>query len=249
MAFTPERPGTRIVSTDRMTLLADVTGRWPLAVQRIRLQTHDVDDAVEAVRSLMRVTGTTAASWWLSEHSTPATVETDLLARGMTIVDTDYLIDGMALTTPPPPAPPGIVARPVASGAEFVEAVRVQYEAFGTPADRRRTEEEILEEYEQTRNDRIGTLYAAWIDDRLVAAGRSFFSSRGALLAGGSTLPEARGRGAYRALVSVRWDDAVSRATPALAVQAGAMSAPILRSLGFVKVCQFRRVHDVASES
>ena len=239
----------RIVSTERMTLLADVTGRWPMAVQRIRLQRADVDDAVEAARSLMRVTGTRSASWWLSEHSTPATLEEDLLRRGMTIVEGDYLVDGMALTVPPPPGPPGVVARPVASSTEFVEALRVQYDAFDTPTDRRRTTEEILEEYEQTRDDRVSTLYAAWIDERLVAAGRSFFSPRGALLAGGSTLPSARGRGAYRALVRARWDDADARGTPVLAVQAGAMSAPILRRLGFEKICQFRRLHDVASEA
>jgi hypothetical protein len=34
-----------------------------------------------------------------------------------------------------------------------------------------------------------------------------------------------------------------------VAVQAGAMSAPILRRLGFDKICQFRRVHDVASQA
>lgn len=238
----------RIVSTERMTLLADVTGRWPMAVQGLRLPRADVDDAVEAARSLMRVTGTTAASWWLSEHSTPASLEEDLLDRGMTLVEGDYLVDGMALTVPPPPGPPDVVARPVASAAEFVEAVCVQYDAFDTPGDRRRTTEEILEEYEQTRDDRVSRLYAAWIDERVVAAGRSFFSSRGALLAGGSTLPSARGRGAYRALVRARWDDADARGTPALAVQAGTMSAPILRRLGFEKICQFRRVHDVASE-
>ena len=34
------------------------------------------------------------------------------------------------------------------------------------------------------------------------------------------TLPDARGRGAYRALVRARWDDAVRRGTPALVVHA-----------------------------
>ncbi len=81
-----------------MTMLADISGRWPLAVQRVRLRHDEIDDAVEAVRSLMRVTGTTEASWWLSEHSTPETVEDDLLARGLRTVEGDYLIDGLALT-------------------------------------------------------------------------------------------------------------------------------------------------------
>jgi hypothetical protein len=219
-----------------------------MAVQRIRLEAHEIDDAVEAARSLMRVTGTSAASWWLSEHSTPATIEAELLGRGMRIVEGDYLIDGMALTSPPPPGPPEAEARAIANAGEFAEALRVQYEAFGTPGDRRRTEAEIVEEYEQMRGDDVSTVYAAWLDGRIVAAGRSFFSPRGVLLAGGSTVPWARGRGAYRALVRARWDDAVVRGLPALAVQAGSMSAPILLGLGFQKLCQFRRIHDVGFE-
>jgi hypothetical protein len=196
----------------------------------------------------MRVTGTSAASWWLSEHSTPATIEAELLGRGMRIVEGDYLIEGMALTSPPPPGPPEVEARAIANAGEVVEALRVQYEAFGTPGDRRRTEAEIVEEYEQMRGDDVSTVYAAWLDGRIVAAGRSFFSPRGVLLAGGSTVPWARGRGAYRALVRARWDDAVVRGLPALAVQAGSMSAPILLGLGFQKLCQFRRIHDVGFE-
>ena len=51
----------------------------------------------------------------------------------------------------------------------------------------------------------------------------------------------ARGRGAYRAVVRARWDAAVARGTPALAVGAGPMSRPILERLGFEQVLQFRR--------
>ena len=59
-------------------------------------------------------------------------------------------------------------------------------------------------------------------------------------LFGGATLPEARGRGAYRALVAARWEDAVARGTPVLVTQAGAMSRPILARLGFREVCEIR---------
>jgi predicted GNAT superfamily acetyltransferase len=63
-------------------------------------------------------------------------------------------------------------------------------------------------------------------------------------LFGGSTLPEARGRGAYRALVAARWDDAVERGTPILVTQAGPMSRPILAQLGFREVCEIRILLD-----
>jgi len=51
------------------------------------------------------------------------------------------------------------------------------------------------------------------------------------------------------ALVRAHWDEAVARDTPALVVQAGTMSAPILRRLGFEQVCRFRRLHDVTSQA
>ena len=53
------------------------------------------------------------------------------------------------------------------------------------------------------------------------------------LLAGGVTLPRARGRGAYRALVRARWDAARDSGAPALVTQAQAASRPILERLGF----------------
>src|SRR6266581_2594992 len=53
------------------------------------------------------------------------------------------------------------------------------------------------------------------------------------LLAGGVTLPVARGRGAYRALVHARWKAARRAGAPALVTQAQAGSRPILEHLGF----------------
>ena len=63
--------------------------------------------------------------------------------------------------------------------------------------------------------------HAVWLDggDRLY--GTAARTPHGLLLYGGATLPRARGRGADRALVRARWDDAVSRSTPAPIMQAG----------------------------
>ena len=70
-------------------------------------------------------------------------------------------------------------------------------------------------------------------------------ASAGAYLMGGATAEWARGRGACRAVVRVRWDAAVERGTPAIAVGAGPMSRPILERLGFEQVLQFRRLEQV----
>jgi GNAT superfamily N-acetyltransferase len=53
-------------------------------------------------------------------------------------------------------------------------------------------------------------------------------------------LPEARGRGVYRALVQARWRAAAARGTPALTVQAGRMSRPICERLGFAFLAPIR---------
>jgi hypothetical protein len=44
--------------------------------------------------------------------------------------------------------------------------------------------------------------------------------------------------------VRARWDAAVERGTPALVVQAGRMSRPILDRLGFRTVCTIRALVD-----
>jgi hypothetical protein len=225
-----------LVSDERFVARGEIGEVWA-HVQRIRLQPEDVDPAVEAVRSLMARTGAAVASWWLSEHATPADVEERLLARGLTIVEGDYEIDGLLLTKEPPPGPTGVEARAVATPEELSAAQELQYEVFATPPEQRRPR--APGEHER--------VYAAWIDGRLAGAGRAYFTPRGAMLAGGATAEWARGRGAYRALVRTRWEDAAARGTPALGVHAKDTSAPILTRLGFEQVLQLRRLQDVAS--
>jgi hypothetical protein len=83
-------------------------------------------------------------------------------------------------------------------------------------------------------------VYLAYLDGVPVATATATFTEWGAVLNAGSTRESARGRGAYRALVAARWEDAVARGTPALVTQAGAMSRPILERLGFREVCEIR---------
>jgi GNAT superfamily N-acetyltransferase len=84
----------------------------------------------------------------------------------------------------------------------------------------------------QFRDGGIQT-FVALVDGELVAFAGARFGRTAVYLAGGGTLPEHRGRGAYTALVRARWDAAVERGTPVLTVGAGDMSRPILERLGF----------------
>jgi GNAT superfamily N-acetyltransferase len=226
------------LSDARFTLRGSPRGTW-LAVQRIRL--GDVAGALTAARAFMEQHDIELGSWWLSEDSTPDDLEEQLLARGLRVVEGDYLIDGMLLTAEPPPGPPNVEARAVSGVDEYVAATEAQWTAFATPVEHRH---DAAADYALERQADVVVRYAAWLDGHIVGGGRAIFTPRGVLLAGGSTIPSARGRGVYRALVRARWDDAVARGTPALAVQAGSMSAPILERLGFERVCRFRRLQD-----
>ena len=236
------------VATPGFVLRADVDGTWT-GVERVRLRDEEVDGAIATVREFMETTRTKIASWWLTELSEPADVEERLLAGGLVVVADDYHLDGLLLTTEPPSGPSDVVARPVESAEEYVAATESMYRSFDLPAERRASVDRLAAEYELRQGAHAEVVYAAWLDGQLVGYARAMLSPVGIFMSGGSTLPDARGRGVYRALVRARWDDAVARGTPALAVSAGAMSSPILRRLGFEKTCEFRRLQDVREVS
>ena len=234
--------GAAVVSTPRFVVVADLDGVWA-AVERIRLQDGAAAEAVAEVRAILEPTGTRVASWWISDRSTPVDVEAQLIGAGLQIVPRDYRLDGLLATAPPPLGPPEVEVRRVDDVAGWIEVRSMQQETFDNPPERRSTPEVLAREFERTH----AVLFGAWLDGELVAAGAAAPTSRGMLLWGGATRPEARGRGCYRALVRARWDEAVRRGTPALTVSANEQSGPILRRLGFENVLSFRRLEDVLS--
>jgi hypothetical protein len=241
-------PGLVLRVSGRYALSAEA-GHTYAAVEGIRLRPDELDDAVAEVAAFLATSGTRRASWWLTERSTPGDLEEQLLARGLTRSDADYLHAAMVLTTPPPAA--AIEARPVATFDEFVEARRVGIAAFGDTATPAPTKAELAAEYERD----LQPLFAAWVDGRIASVGRAIFTHAGAYLMGGATAEwgggggggagGGRGRRGGRAGAPPRWDAAVERGTPALAVGAGSMSRPILARLGFEQVLQFRRLEQL----
>jgi GNAT superfamily N-acetyltransferase len=149
----------------------------------------------------------------------------------------------MVLVDPPPPPPPGVVARPIRDLDEYLAAKRVAHDAFGMPEEPSDLERWRAGWEEQRSSGRTRT-FVALMDGRIVAHGSSTYTEHGVTLNGGATAPDARGRGAYRALVSARWDDAAARGIPVLVTQAGAMSRPILERVGFVEVARIRVLLD-----
>lgn len=147
---------------------------------------------------------------WITEGSH----EAELRALGCRDQDpplTSY-ITAMATDTAPPEVDGVVVRRADADTAREIAA-----RGWGQPMD-------------------VGEGWLAYIDGEPVAYGGAIACAHGLFLTGGVTVPEARGRGAYRALVRARWDEAVRLRTPALVVHAEEASRRVLTRIGFREV-------------
>jgi hypothetical protein len=235
-SYTPLGPTEERDFTDRYVLWmgrGDEPG-WNVA-QRFRLRADEVESVREEIHARLRAKGRTGCTWEVGTHGTPEDLVDRLLALGLVDDEPTPLAVGMVLTAAPAQAPSGVEVRRAESYDEHLTASRIAAVAFGGP---------VPTEVSPPVHDPNNSVYLAYVDGEPVARGSASFSEHGVTLFGGSTLPEARGRGAYRALVAARWEDAVARGTPVLVTQASPMSRPILAQLGFREVCEIRILLD-----
>ncbi|MCP8709423.1 GNAT family N-acetyltransferase [Streptomyces sp. AC04842] len=173
-----------------------------------------------------------AFEWKLYAHDEPADLGSRLLAHGFTPEPDETLMaaeaDALALTTT---VPDGIRVVPVTDEAGVDQVAAVHERAFGDDASRLRRR---LLDTLTTTPDTVAAVLALAGDVPVSAArmelspGTSF-----AGLWGGGTVPEWRGRGIYRALVTHRARIAAASGCRVLHVDAGPQSRPILQRLGF----------------
>lgn len=230
-SFVALAPGQERLETGRFTLCMELL-KTQNTVQRQRFSADQLDDVLDEVRSLLRARGRPRTQWEVGSAAQPPGLVRALLERGL-VRDSDPHAVALVLDGEPPRGPAEIAAREVRTFDEFAEAAEVQWKAFGAPehelADRRAA---LRERWESSAT----VMHAAWLDGRLVCAGSCSPTPYGVALFGGASLPEARGRGAYRALIRARWEFARDQGAPALLTQAGSMSQPILERLGFRRV-------------
>ena len=184
-------------------------------------------DSIAALFHDVREHAPLARIVWITDGSR----EPELRALGCRDQDPPLTSHITALATEKePPAVAGVETRRVESYDDFLVAMQVanagwQTNVSGDPDAR----------WERHR-DRPGGDWVAAIDGQPVAYAGAIAGPHGLFLTGGVTLPEARGRGAYRALVRARWDEAVRRGTPALVVHAEVASRRVLERIGFERV-------------
>ena len=245
-AYGPAPPGFERIVRDGYCLFMGPMPQLTI-VQRLRLRPEQVPDAVSQVRELAAGRGRTCITWWVGDSATPADLVDRLLAEGLVRSElpvSEPLYGALALVRPPAGASEGVAARRIESFEEFQLASEITHAAFGHTEEQRdgfRQAAPML--YELERQD-LSATYLAFVEGEAVGSATAVFADAAVMLVGGATLPEARGRGCYRALVQARWDDAVRRGTPALVVQAGEMSRPILERLGFELVSELRVLLD-----
>lgn len=230
-SFVDLLPGQERVDTGRYTLCLE-RSKCASTVQRQRLGADEVDEVLAEIRSLLRVRGRPTTQWEVGSAAQPPELVSLLLARGL-VRDSDPVAIALVLTTAPPRPGPGLTSRAVRTFEEYAAAKEVQIEAFEPPPGRVASERAALQN-EWDSGPR--PMHAVWLDGEIVAAGTCAPSPHGLALFGGATRPGVRGRGAYRALIHARWEEAQRRGLPALLTQAGTMSLPILERMGFEPV-------------
>jgi hypothetical protein len=245
-AYLPVRP-----STVRLEA-ADVVLRhfphsphfWYGSATRPRFSDVDLERRVIEVRAWFRELGRREFMWMVGDSATPAGLVDRLISLGARLEPDDPESNAMVLEREPPAGPPGVDVRRIETFEDYADSMRIIFED-ATPEAWRETEEGLHAAWAEARDDNQMYSFLALEAGEPIAMGQLVWLTNGLPYLGGAhTRRAARGRGAFRALVRARWDDAVGRGMPVLVVQAGQMSAPILDQLGFDRVGRVRTLID-----
>jgi hypothetical protein len=236
----PPEPTRDIVFGDGYCVVIYGRSVW---VHRIRLEPDQVEGAVEEVRALLRGRGLNEVSWWVGERSRPDDLPERLERLGLQPDDPPGMTT-LAIARRPE-GEPSVEVRRVESLDDYLTALEIDWASFDVPA-RERAERRVAARlaWPLIVADGTSSVYLAYVDGKPVGFGRAVFAPWAALLLGGATLPEARGRGVYSSVVHARWDETVARGVPRIVVSAGPMSAPILERLGFERLGRVRLFRD-----
>jgi len=218
-------------------VLIDGPDPSPLArfASRVRFS-GSPDPAIADVRRWFRERSRQAFTWKLGVHTTPGDLEARLRAHGAHEDEAEPEHTAMVLEHEPP-AVDDVEVRVVQSYEAYVQSAEILFVGFGgsfTAEEVAAMRAALPDRYAAYCAQPASRRYLAYRNGQPVAMATSIRTSAAVIaLGGGATLPEARGHGAYRALVHARWVDAIGSGCTALATQASGMSRPILARLGF----------------
>jgi GNAT superfamily N-acetyltransferase len=192
----------------------------------------EIDAAIDAALDEYRALGV-AHRWFVGPGSGPADLADRLARRGLA----RHVGYGVARpTTPPLPAPPpGVTVEEIVDRDGLDTFTRVT--ATGWDLD----PATLTAMHDALVADARNHMFLARIDGEPAATAGYASTGNSAFLVGGVVLPAFRRRGIYRALVGARLAHAAARGLELATSHArGDTSAPILATVGFTTVCEFR---------
>ncbi|MET7963477.1 GNAT family N-acetyltransferase [Micromonospora zamorensis] len=177
-----------------------------------------------------------SAEWKLNEHDEPADLADRLRAAGFVAEDRETVVVGPVapLAAALPVIPEGVRLREVTSRADLERIAAMEEEVW--QEDRSHLVWGLAKEIDADPNSI--TVVVAEAGETVVSAGWVRFPANTgfATLWGGSTLPQWRRKGIYRALVNYRARLAEQRGRTLMQVDCSEDSRPILQRLGLVPV-------------
>jgi hypothetical protein len=189
----------------------------------------------EAIAHFRADGGITKIEWKTRGHDHAPGLHDALLEHGFVPEDPESIMIGDAAALAVDlPLPDGVTVRQVTEESDVRAMCAMQDEVFGAPVSDE-TANAIL------RRQALGDGMELWVaeaDGQIVTAGRlePVADTEVAGIWGGSTRPEWRGRGIYRALTAARARSALALGKTLIHSDSTEYSRPILERYGFVKV-------------
>jgi GNAT superfamily N-acetyltransferase len=217
------------------------------SVSCVRTTEERLDQTIADARRMLHERGYTGCVWAVGPACQPAGLAELLRARGFlraTEPPFEPELEAMALVTPPRTTSGEIDAHLVRDYDEYLAALHIAMKVSKVPEDGVAGFMAAAPELYKQQDGVNRMTLIAYVDGRPAGFAWACGATNGLLLAGSGVLPEARGRGAYRALLETRWKVAVALGKPVLVVHAGEMSRPVLERCGFERVCQIQMLVD-----
>jgi len=246
--FVPDpAPPARRIRTPSFVLMLTAASTMS-TVSQIRTSEDELEETIEHTRRLAMQSGYKRLTWFVGPSCTPAALAELLRERGFAPATPplELSLTAMALVKPPTSPPDGIEVRLVADFDEYETAYRIVFDVFNVSEEMKARMQAALPELWRHSDFVNRFTHLALVEGKPVGFSFTVVGTIGLVLNGSGVLPEARGRGVYRALVAARWAEAVKREKPALVIQAGSMSGPILERCGFEPICQLDLLDDPA---
>jgi GNAT superfamily N-acetyltransferase len=191
------------------------------------------DDGATTVQRVRDHFGDRPFGWNVGPRTTPGDLEGQFAKVGMTMAreSAGMVLDDLGIAID---APSVAIRRATLADAEVLAEMGIAM--FGQEPNEARWLQELV-----LSDPRI-EVYLAIEGDENVGFGTCFHAPAAiTLLVGAATLPKARGRGIYRALLRHRIDAARGAGSSSAIIQANdETSAPICRKVGFVEACRLR---------